>query len=822
MTRRSALVRAAWLLLLASWGAGCGDSSAPLGSDPGSNNAAGAACREDDDCPFDEVCDRGTCAPFFCREDGDCASDQRCEGGVCRPDPDACARNSDCDEGEVCSPDTLRCVPTDGGPQPCQSDRECLNGQSCVEGACQAEEVECREDRDCPLGQSCDEGRCAAEPCDDALGCPDGAFCHPDTGTCAVKSCEQDADCLAALDFCAQRDECGQPWACACVEGACEVLRVTVPCPDAGPDAPTDLPTDADDPREDATPDTPTDDAPPEDARQEDTPTDPDASPDLPTHNNDDPNPNDAEPDAQPDDDINPPDVEPDAPPDNDINPPDVEPDAPADDADDAGDMLAVDDADAEPDMVAMDDTADEPDADAGDMVAMDDTADEPDMMAMDDADMGDMMAMEDADAGDMMAMEDADAGDMMAMEDADAGDMMAMEDADMGDVPFTPPPTPAPGTYRYARLPIGGVKALRKVEFHPDGTYAAVLEERNRVHLVDWASREARVLDLTPSQGAYVWEDLRFDPSGDFALLVGWHEITSGNTTTKTGLIVRLDDLAARTGGDATDVLEVYPSHGVADPIHALRYPRGGGLPVVLARRNERSPYWAILRDFDPQTGFAGSFAPLTQTSAGCDDFDFVNNEFGDPGILVVCGFNGADTHYYTEVGGVGEWRADPGNNNLGNTSSVAAYPTGDYALVLSWSGRSVYRFEGGLLNGYSDAPRFSSRAIHSVKFQQEGQRALIVGGAFFGSNEQIGIVIEYRHDLYRCASPGTNCDLTYAHIQGFNAPPYNATSNTTLRDSAFRPGCDGGLVVSGFTDFQNNVGQIIEFQIEGARPCR
>jgi hypothetical protein len=765
--------------------AACGDSSAPLGADQGSNNqGSGGACRDDDDCPFGEVCDRGTCEPSSCRDDDDCPSDQRCQAGACQPDPDACLRNSDCDEAEVCDPDTLRCVPVDDGPTPCQSDRECLNGHACVEGACQPEAVACREDRDCPLGQSCDpQGACLPDPCDTSADCPDGFFCHPERGECASKACDTDADCLAALDFCTSEPACGQSWSCTCLEGACEVSPSINDCPDTGPDAP-DLPPDG----EDASPDLPNDDAP-EDA-PEDAPTDlpthdedadarqDDAAPDLPTHNTDDPA-QDPAPDAPED---APQDTAPDAPEDTAPDAPeDTAPDAPEDVAPDATEDIAPDVPEDVPEDVL--DMTDEPDL-----------TDEPDVVVIPDT--------PDADTG----------GDAVVMDDPDVAE----------DVPFTPPPTPAPGTYRYARLPIGGVKALRKVEFHHDGSYAVVLEERNRLHLVDWASREARVLDFTPTQGAYVWEDLRFDPSGDFALLVGWHEITSGGNTTKAGLIVRLDDLAARTGGDATDALEVYPSHGIADPIQALRYPRGGGLPVVLARRNERSPYWAILRDFDPQTGFAGDLAALTTTDAGCDDFDFVNNEFGDPGMLVVCGSNGADTHYYTEVGGVGEWRANPGNNNLGNTSSVAAYPTGDYALVLSWSGRSVYRFEGGALNGYSDAPRFSSRAIHSVKFQQEGQRALIVGGAYFGANEQIGIVVEYRHDLYRCPSPGSNCELTYAHITGFNAPPYNATSNTTLRDSAFRPGCDGGLVVSGFTDFQNNVGQIIEFQIEGARPCR
>jgi hypothetical protein len=46
------------------------------------------------------------------------------------------------------------------------------------------------------------------------------------------------------------------------------------------------------------------------------------------------------------------------------------------------------------------------------------------------------------------------------------------------------------------------------------------------------------------------------------------------------------------------------------------------------------------------------------------------------------------------------------------------------------------------------------------------------------------------------------------------------NATSSTYLNDSAFRPGCDGGLVVGGTTSA--GTGMVIEFQRTDGVRCR
>ena len=62
---------------------------------------------------------------------------------------------------------------------------------------------------------------------------------------------------------------------------------------------------------------------------------------------------------------------------------------------------------------------------------------------------------------------------------------------------------------------------------------------------------------------------------------------------------------------------------------------------------------------------------------------------------------------------------------------------------------------------------------------------------------------------------APG--CGLTNVSIPGFDAPPFNADGNTHLDDAAFRPGCDGGIIVGS----QRGAGPVIRFDIRNGRAC-
>ncbi|MEM9069865.1 MAG: hypothetical protein AAGE52_15240, partial [Myxococcota bacterium] len=75
-------------------------------------------------------------------------------------------------------------------------------------------------------------------------------------------------------------------------------------------------------------------------------------------------------------------------------------------------------------------------------------------------------------------------------------------------------------------------------------------------------------------------------------------------------------------------------------------------------------------------------------------------------------------------------------------------------------------------------------------------------------------GLVLEYRHNLFDLA------EITDVSVPDFGDAPYNGDSTTDFNDSAFRPGCDGGLIVGGKTS--TDTGIVVEFAIDGETPCR
>ncbi len=375
-------------------------------------------------------------------------------------------------------------------------------------------------------------------------------------------------------------------------------------------------------------------------------------------------------------------------------------------------------------------------------------------------------------------------------------------------------PITPGPGSYLYTRSAIGGMHEAVVVAFHPDGSYALVLERDTTVRVYDWATRTAAPFDIRVGGRALTLTDVSFDPSGTGAQIVGYETVSGANT----GVIIRFVDATWRASHDATAFTRSTLTRS-GERFSAIERPGpgdgpvGDGRPVVLSASGT-SPYIAHLRDYDVAADAFGTFIQNRATSAGCDDLAFADNEFGTWGIVLACGVNGSDNPYYTEVGGVGEWRNGPAGV-LGNNSRAASHGSGDYALVVSWSGRALDRFQAGAWQDAASVPGWSAIGVWDVSFSPDGARALIVGRTSGGASP-VGTVLEYRHDLYSAAA------ITNVSIPAFDAAPYNADGNYNLNDSAFRPGCDGGLVVGGETSFSGSVGMIVEFQIEGGRACR
>jgi len=472
-----------------------------------------------------------------------------------------------------------------------------------------------------------------------------------------------------------------------------------------------------------------------------------------------------------------------------DVGPEDVGPDEP--------DVDEKDTSDAEPDDVAPDVTPD---------IAEDAAPDVAEDAAPDDAEDAAPDVLEDA-------VDDAVADVAADVAEDVPPDVSPDVVEDTG-----PPPTPDRGLYRYTPIPVGRLAESVRVAFHPSGDYFVVVERTNVLHVIDWATKADTRIDLKPGGDNFYWKDFSFDPTGRFALLVG-HRV--GNAPT--AVVFRFEDAAWRAwSGDPAPVVHELIDARRAEVFSSVAWPWGSGLPIIqgnnyLGSGNLNNPI-LYLRDFDPEAGAFGSFTAARNSSSPCDEATWAKDQYGNPGILVACGTNGADVLFYHWVGGVGEWVVDPGNNNLGNTSRLAAYPGGDYALVVSWSGDAIYRFQLGSLNSDSEAARFSRNRLWGVRFQQEGQRALIFGGT--SQTPLIASVFEYRHDLYRCPSTA-DCDLTEVSISNFAQAPFLGTSTTHLNDAGFRPGCDGGVIVGGRSDFQSSTGLVVQFQIQGARAC-
>ena len=75
------------------------------------------------------------------------------------------------------------------------------------------------------------------------------------------------------------------------------------------------------------------------------------------------------------------------------------------------------------------------------------------------------------------------------------------------------------------------------------------------------------------------------------------------------------------------------------------------------------------------------------------------------------------------------------------------------------------------------------------------------------------IGSVLEYRHDAW------TTQEVTDVSIPNFSVVPISGNANYRLNDAAFRPGCDGGIIVGGETN--TNRGLVFEFAVDGQVSC-
>lgn len=119
-------------------------------------------CARDSQCDDGEVCgDDGRCKEDRCEGDRDCKPSQICQAGACLPRPE-CLINDDCADDEVCLSGQCSFSPE------CRGDAGCEEGFECINNRC-FEEI-CRGPDDCDEDLICDAGKCV-EPLANIVRC---------------------------------------------------------------------------------------------------------------------------------------------------------------------------------------------------------------------------------------------------------------------------------------------------------------------------------------------------------------------------------------------------------------------------------------------------------------------------------------------------------------------------------------------------------------------------------------------------------------------------------------------------------------------------
>jgi len=172
----------------------CGSSVDCAGTLVCSDGSCLLPCTTTADCMAGEDCQAGACVSVIadvptggsCQSDAQCLDNGSCINGVCRAPCNA----GSCPSGEVC--DAGFCVPDTLG-DPCSSASDCVATQVCRDSVCRAG---CQSAADCTTGEVCDAGACVPKPCSVASDCQSGQVCVG--GVCLGddgSSCTSNAQC---------------------------------------------------------------------------------------------------------------------------------------------------------------------------------------------------------------------------------------------------------------------------------------------------------------------------------------------------------------------------------------------------------------------------------------------------------------------------------------------------------------------------------------------------------------------------------------------------------------------------------------------------
>ena len=370
---------------------------------------------------------------------------------------------------------------------------------------------------------------------------------------------------------------------------------------------------------------------------------------------------------------------------------------------------------------------------------------------------------------------------------------------------------TPLPasrGVYEYAPVIVQGISSseeLTQVAISPSGEWLAVSERYEKIHIIEEATQTLVRTVTLPGLGSDfgLINDIAFDQQGLF-LLVAVTVIPRSSSASRSARLFRAD-------ADGQNVQEISAARINGREYHAIAVDPQTSEIRLLSRPEGSSPSYLAIHTYDDSVQALTS--AVTQfTSAGCDDLEWVNDQFGQRGLAYVCGYNGITLGHYDSTGA---FVNGPGFGAASNTHRIAARPQGDYALTIeSGSTSKLSRFTQGVWDvGSSGAVNFGHTGMWGVGFSDDGNRALAVGR--FNSSNSVYIK-EYRHGFYN------RTELTDVSISGFDQAPYLGRNGVWLWELVWRPGLDCGYIVGGCSTTSCSRGYLIGFRVmNGQRPC-
>ena len=194
--------------------------------------------------------------------------------------------------------------------------------------------------------------------------------------------------------------------------------------------------------------------------------------------------------------------------------------------------------------------------------------------------------------------------------------------------------------------------------------------------------------------------------------------------------------------------------------------------------------------------------------SSVGCDDLAVFYDPYSE--ILkptLACGNNGGEIAIWDES--LNTWSR---TTNVGNSARIEASPNGETGFFIQWSGRKVTPIQVGAQPGdSSESTGFATRGIYGGAYSPGGYRALIVGRS---SNGQAS-VLAWSTDEPSCTDY-QRCPWIDVSFSGFDAAPYNASTNTYLMDVAWASNGRWGVIVGGESSYNVNRGLLMRFSLD------